>query len=135
MEPEPKATLTSVLNRLLSHLVTSRRSVMAEWRADREFLMKDIENLETSKDNAVMALECLRKEHYKIRDQLNEYKECFADLAKERDLLLEDLERVTIERDEARRGVCTWEHRYDKTASEYYYASQRGWDCFKEDGK
>ena len=39
------------------------------------------------------------------------------------------------ERDEARREVCMWEHRYDKTASEYYYASQRGWDCFKEDGK
>ena len=45
------------------------------------------------------------------------------------------IERLTTERDEARREVCEWEHRYDKTASEYYYASQRGWDCFKEDGK
>lgn len=46
----------------------------------------------------------------------------------------DEIERLTAERDEARREVCTWEHRYDKTASEYYYAKQRGWDCFKEIG-
>lgn len=70
-----------------------------------------------------------------IADRLEVLQECFTQMRKERDLLWEDLERVTKERDEARREVCTWEHRYDKTASEYYYASQRGWDCFKEDGK
>ena len=39
------------------------------------------------------------------------------------------------ERDEARREVCEWEHHWDKTSSEQYYADKRGWDCFKEDGK
>ncbi len=42
---------------------------------------------------------------------------------------------LTAERDEARREVCQWEHHWDKTSSEQYYADKRGWDCFKEDGK
>jgi len=42
---------------------------------------------------------------------------------------------ITAERDEARREVCQWEHHWDKTSSEQYYADKRGWDCFKEDGK
>ena len=37
------------------------------------------------------------------------------------------------ERDEARREVCQWEHHWDKTSSEQYYADKRGWDCYKED--
>ena len=36
------------------------------------------------------------------------------------------------ERDEARREVCEWEHHWDKTSSEQYYADKRGWDCFKD---
>ena len=40
-----------------------------------------------------------------------------------------ELER---ERDEARREVCEWEHHWDKTSSEQYYADKRGWDCFKD---
>jgi hypothetical protein len=43
------------------------------------------------------------------------------------------IERLTAERDEARREVCEWEHHWDKTSSEQYYADKRGWDCFKED--
>jgi hypothetical protein len=42
---------------------------------------------------------------------------------------------IAAERDEARREVCQWEHHWDKTSSEQYYADKRGWDCFKEDGK
>jgi hypothetical protein len=37
---------------------------------------------------------------------IDEYVECFANLAKERDGLWADLERVTAERDEARREAC-----------------------------
>ena len=47
----------------------------------------------------------------------------------------ERIERLTAERDEARREVCQWEHHWDKTSSEQYYADKRGWDCWKEDGK
>lgn len=46
------------------------------------------------------------------------------------------IERLREERDEARREVCQWEHHWDKTSSEQYYADKRGWDCFpQEDGK
>jgi hypothetical protein len=43
-----------------------------------------------------------------------------------------EITRLRKERDEARREVCQWEHHWDKTASEQYYADKRGWDCFKE---
>ena len=46
-----------------------------------------------------------------------------------------DIVRLTAQRDEARREVCQWEHHWDKTASEQYYADKRGWDCFKEDSQ
>ena len=45
----------------------------------------------------------------------------------------ERIARLTAERDEARREVCQWEHHWDKTSSEQYYADKRGWDCYKED--
>jgi hypothetical protein len=43
-----------------------------------------------------------------------------------------EITRLRKERDEARREVCQWEHHWDKTSSEQYYADKRGWDCFKE---
>lgn len=46
-----------------------------------------------------------------------------------------EITRLRKERDEARREVCQWEHHWDKTSSEQYYADKRGWDCFKENGK
>jgi len=46
-----------------------------------------------------------------------------------------EIKRLRKERDEARREVCQWEHHWDKTSSEQYYADKRGWDCFKENGK
>jgi hypothetical protein len=47
----------------------------------------------------------------------------------------DEIERLRKERDEARREVCEWEHHWDKTSSEQYYADKRGWDCFKGDSK
>ena len=52
-----------------------------------------------------------------------------------RDMRSEKILELTAERDEARREVCEWEHHWDKTSSEQYYADKRGWDCFKENGK
>jgi hypothetical protein len=43
------------------------------------------------------------------------------------------IDNLTAERDEARREICQWEHHWDKTSSEQYYADKRGWDCFKGD--
>ena len=60
---------------------------------------------------------------------------CRTDLGPLTKKLLEQqqvIERLTAERDEARREVCQWEHHWDKTSSEQYYADKRGWDCFKE---
>ena len=43
-----------------------------------------------------------------------------------------EINQLRKERDEARREVCEWEHHWDKTSSEQYYADKRGWDCFKD---
>jgi hypothetical protein len=55
---------------------------------------------------AIEEIEKLRKERNKIENQLADYKECFTDLAKNRDELWEDLERVTKERDKAQSEVA-----------------------------
>ena len=43
-----------------------------------------------------------------------------------------EINQLRKERDEARREVCEWEHHWDKTSSEQYYADKRGWNCFKD---
>jgi hypothetical protein len=48
------------------------------------------------------------------------------------DEIAEVIERLIKERDEARREVCEWEHHWDKTSSEQYYADKRGWNCYKD---
>ena len=47
------------------------------------------------------------------------------------------IERLTAERDEARREVCEMrsEELVDPITSPKQIAQQRGWDCFKEDNK
>ena len=42
------------------------------------------------------------------------------------------IERLTTERDEARREVSKL---MGGSAEQHWYANRRGWDCFKEDGK
>ena len=44
------------------------------------------------------------------------------------------IERLTAERDEARRMVCEW-HGGLRVQHPQDYAKRRGWDCYKEDGK
>ena len=44
---------------------------------------------------------------------------------------VETLERVTRERDKARREVC--EHRVQQQHSPQQHAIDRGWDCFKDE--
>ena len=77
-------------------------------------------------------------ERHALQMQLEEYQECFANLHKEHHELWDDFERVTNERDEARREICT------NAANELSYelggrmirpqdeALKRGWDCYKE---
>jgi predicted RecB family endonuclease len=49
------------------------------------------------------------------------------------------IERLQAERDEARRYVCnlvSWDDQAENFAgTPHEYARQKGWDCFKEDGK
>ena len=44
--------------------------------------------------------------------------------------IIEQVEQLTKERDEARREVCEFELVNMKQA--YEYATHRGWDCYKE---
>jgi hypothetical protein len=61
-------------------------------------------------------------------NMIDDYRVCFPNLAKERDDLWKDLERVTNERDEARREVCA--HEADTSEDQQAYAKLRGWQCF-----
>ena len=129
-------------------------------KANSEVMATGIKSV---RDVAELAIELreTKAERDKMARQLDEYRESFANMARERDGLWDDLELVTrerdearrevarlldvetghriaiasltAERDEARREVCQWEHHWDKTSSEQYYADKRGWDCYKED--
>ena len=63
----------------------------------------------------------------------------YADLHDRITILMGERDRALAERDDARRGICnllSWEDHHDKfCGSPAEYAKQRGWDCFKEDGK
>lgn len=88
-----------------------------------------IEALRWALDAYKQEAERLCNERDKMAHQLDEYRESFANMARERDLLWEDLERVTKERDEARRMACeALAAGDDDEASEY--ARLRNWDCF-----
>jgi hypothetical protein len=45
-------------------------------------------------------------------------------------LAIYEIERLTAERDEARREVCA--HEADTAEDQRQYAEQRGWDCFQQ---
>ena len=67
---------------------------------------------------------------------------CNADLGPLTAKLLEqqrEIDRLTAERDEARRLCCEHaamdESGYVKHGTMLHFAESRGWDCFKEDGK
>ena len=67
-----------------------------------------------------------------IVTQLRANSECLAP-----SIMLEaadEIERLRVERDEARREVCEWVE-MDEATSARVEAELRGWDCFKEDGK
>jgi len=106
MPPEPKPTLTSVLSRLLGHLVTSRRNIMAEWQADREYLLKEIERRTAERDVS-------RQEVARLLDVETGHRIAIADL--------------TSERDEARRECCTWQG-MESGRSKQHVAVDRGWN-------
>ena len=88
-------------------------------------------SIKSVRDTAELAIELreVKAERVKLATQLDEYRECFASLSLERDGLWEDLERVTKERDEARRECCTWQG-LESGRSKQDVAIARGWDCF-----
>jgi hypothetical protein len=45
------------------------------------------------------------------------------------------IDALIKERDEARREVCNWSVGVGIKATSQEVAEERGWDCFKEDGK
>ena len=86
--------------------------------------------IKSVRDTAELAIELreTKAERDKMAHQLDEYRESFANMARERDGLWEDLERVTKERDEARAEVCA--HEADTSEDQQAYAKLRGWQCF-----
>ena len=96
------------------------------------FFQLDRKQLETDR---------LKGEVRKLQNQVEDYRECFADLAKNRDELWDDLERVTGERDAARQTAAyLWARSAGggdaiptKTALREFYAS-KGWSLPQENG-
>ena len=77
-------------------------------------------------------------ERHALQMQLEEYQECFANLHKEHHELWDDFERVTKERDEARRRICETTDMTNPNDDCYVrltpqqIAEHYGWDCYKE---
>ena len=67
-----------------------------------------------------------------IVNRLRTNRECLAPCLM--DEAADTIERLTAERDEARRMVCEW-HGGLRVQHPQDYAKRRGWDCYKEDGK
>ena len=82
-------------------------------------------------------LERMRAERDRLGDQVEEFRECFGNLARERDELWNDLERVTMERDQARSTAAyLWARSSggdEATALREFYAS-KGWSLPQEKG-
>ncbi len=55
-----------------------------------------------------------------------------ATLCKEIDYLMEQVDTLRKERDEARREVCNWSVGVGIKATSQEVAEKRGWDCYKE---
>ena len=47
----------------------------------------------------------------------------------------DEIERLRAERDEARREICENVAAISASVNAKQWAQERGWDCFKEDGK
>ena len=123
--------MSDIINRLCDmHNATAYEAanlIEALRKANDEVMASGIKSV---RDVAELAIELreTKAERDKITRQLDEYRESFANMARERDLLWEDLERVTKERDEARREVCAYEA--DTIDDQQAYAKLRGWQCF-----
>ena len=46
-----------------------------------------------------------------------------------------EIEQLRAERDEARRAICKNVAAISTSVNAKQWAQERGWDCFKEDGK
>ena len=49
--------------------------------------------------------------------------------------LLQQIATLTEERDEARREICEGVAAHAPSVNAKQWAQERGWDCYKEDGK
>jgi hypothetical protein len=49
--------------------------------------------------------------------------------------LRQQIATLTAERDEARREICEGVAAHAPSVNAKQWAQERGWDCFKEDGK
>jgi len=91
------------------------------------------ELLNHTPEDILMRNQQLAIENERMKWQLEDWKECFTDLAKERDLLWDDLERVTKERDEARR-IAAYQYAKHHNGNEdtlvRNFFEFRGWDGF-----
>ena len=83
-------------------------------------------------------LDKCQDERHSLQMQLEEYQECFANLHKEHHELWDDFERVTKERDDARRRICETTDMTNPNDDCYVrltpqqIAEHYGWDCYKE---
>ena len=79
-------------------------------------------------------LDKCQDERHALQMQLEEYHECFANLHKEHHELWDNFERVTKERDEARRKFCQMmsDNSRLQFATPQWFAEEENWDCYKE---
>jgi len=104
-------------------VVRLRQGWLAHWDTDVRFVM-------------VYASEWVRLTNLTLEaaDEIDRKNLTIKALTEERDECVRMANKLTAERDEARREVCVWQG-LDTATKSNEVARVRGWDCFKEDGK
>ena len=96
-------------------------------------LVEEIVNGDHGKDGEhwVIPFDCLCEaadEIERLQNDLDGSQLAYRGASYDRDRMRNEIERLRKERDDARREVCEL-----KLVNAYDYATDRGWDCFKEE--
>ena len=96
--------------------------------------MEDIVSLEAAIDSMRIEIQELYEENCSLMDRLESAVDRLRTAHFQEKAYLDKIERLTVERDDARRAVCRLREEWGKwTAKDL--AEIRGWDCFKEESK
>ena len=96
-------------------------------------MSEDIASLEAAIDSMRIEIQELYEENSDLRNRLESAVDRLRTAHFQEEALLNKIERLTVQRDEARREVCDMEG--ETSGGALLEARKRGWDCFRKDCK